>query len=53
MNDTQTETKAFKGMKRDLTRRGNFKLYVGGTYEIDPKNQLHLVYRDFTHVLIW
>jgi hypothetical protein len=40
MNDTQTETKAFKGMKNDLTGHDDFKFSVGQTYEIDPKKEI-------------
>jgi hypothetical protein len=34
------ETKAFKGMKNDLTGYDNFKFSVGETYAIDPKKEI-------------
>jgi antitoxin component YwqK of YwqJK toxin-antitoxin module len=40
MNETQTETKAFKSMCHDLTGHGNYQFSVGETYEIDPKKEI-------------
>jgi hypothetical protein len=40
MNETQTETKAFKGMKKNLTGHGDFKFAVGETYALCPHEEI-------------
>jgi antitoxin component YwqK of YwqJK toxin-antitoxin module len=40
MNPAQTETKAFKGMKNDLTGYGDFQFSLGETYAINPKQEI-------------